>query len=163
LRSVAKALRVVGLALVAVGAVLAVFGVGGTIMAAGFAAWGASDALDATVAWAEGNISSRQLLVSAGSAIGFSVVGGGAAKLGAKALERLAPRLHQLAGPSVPRTGPPAVGAGGRLPQDRDLVKRIAAQAGVGLDGVKLRIHKSAPSQGMFGETTPGRRLASLP
>jgi hypothetical protein len=44
-----------------------------------------------------------------------------------------------------------------------DLVKRIAAQAGVGLDGVKVRIHKSAPRQGMFGQTTPDGVLHLYP
>jgi hypothetical protein len=170
LRSVAKALRMVGIALVAVGAVLAVFGVGGAVMAAGAVIWGAGDTLDATVDWAEGKISGRELLVSAGLALGFSVVGGGAAKLGAKALERLGRRAGRFiadAGrqtdPKLPRAGLPAAGAGGRLPLDRTLVKRIAAQAGVGLDGVKFRIHKTAPSQGMFGETTPDGVLHLYP
>jgi hypothetical protein len=45
LRSAAKALRVVGVALVAVAAVLAVLGFGGAIMAAGLVVWGAGDAL----------------------------------------------------------------------------------------------------------------------
>jgi hypothetical protein len=150
LRSVARALRVVGVALVAVGAVLAALGVGGGMMAAGFLLWGAGDVLDATVDWAEGRTTGRELLVSAGLAVGLSLVGGGAAKLGANALRRLA------------RTGLTA-GAGGRLPQDMDLVKRIAAQAGVGLDGVKVRIHKSAPRQGMFGQTTPDGVLHLYP
>ena len=44
-----------------------------------------------------------------------------------------------------------------------NLVKRIAAQAGVGLDGVKLRIHKSAPRQGMFGQITPDGVLRLYP
>jgi hypothetical protein len=68
------------------------------------------DVLDATVDWAEGRITGRELLVSAGLAVGLSLVGGGAAKLGANALRRLA------------RTGL-AAGAGGRLPQDMNLVK----------------------------------------
>ena len=54
-------------------------------------------------------------------------------------------------------------GAGGRLPQDTNLVRQIAAQAGVGLDGVKVRIHKSAPRQGMFGQTTPDGVLHLYP
>ena len=113
------------------------------------------------VDWAEGRTSGRQLLVSAGLALGFSVVGGGAAKVGAQALQRLGPRVRDfLAGAgrqtdlNVPRTGPPTASAGGRLPLDRNLVKRIAVQAGVGLDGVRFRIHKSAPHPGMFGQTT---------
>jgi hypothetical protein len=170
LRSLAKALRVVGVALVVVGAVLAVLGVGGGVMAAGFLLLGAGDALDATVDWAEGRITGRELLVSAGLAVGLSLVGGGAAKLGADALRRLAPRLQGVRpgpgqlqrGVDLPKTGLPA-GAGGRLPQDMDLVERIAAQAGVGLDGVKVRIHKSAPRQGMFGQTTPDGVLHLYP
>lgn len=151
LRAVARALRVVGMALVAVGTVLAVLGVGGGVMAAGFLLWGAGDVLDATVDWAEGRITGRELLVSAGLAVGLGLVGGGAAKLGgANALRRLA------------RTGLTA-GGGGRLPQDMNLVKRIAAHAGVGLDGVKVRIHKSAPRQGMFGQTTPDGVLHLYP
>jgi len=141
---------VVGVALVAVGAVLAALGVGGGMMAAGFLLWGAGDVLDATVDWAEGRTTGRELLVSAGLAVGLSLVGGGAAKLGANALRRLV------------RTGLTA-DAGGRLPQDMDLVKRIAAQAGVGLDGVKVRIHKSAPRQGMFGQTTPDGACTCTP
>lgn len=52
-RGLAKALRVVGIALVAVGAVLALLGVGAVVMTAGFVLWGASDALDSTVDWSE--------------------------------------------------------------------------------------------------------------
>ena len=158
-RGLAKVLRVVGVALVAVGAVLAVFGVGGAVMAAGFLVWGAGDVLDTTVGWAEGRISGRELLVSAGLTLGLSFVGGGAAKLGAKALERMGPRLRQLvadagqAGLNLPRTGSVAAGAGGRLPQDMNVVRQVAARAGVGLDGVEVRIRKSAPRQGMFGRT----------
>jgi hypothetical protein len=55
-RGLAKVMRVVGIALVAVGAVLAVLGVGTVVMTAGFVLWGASDALEATVDWAEGKI-----------------------------------------------------------------------------------------------------------
>jgi hypothetical protein len=40
---------VIGIALVAVGALLAVFGVGTVVLTAGFVLWGASDALGATV------------------------------------------------------------------------------------------------------------------
>jgi hypothetical protein len=158
-RGLAKVLRVVGVALVAVGAVLAIFGVGGAVMAAGFLVWGGADALDSTVDWAEGRIGGRELLVSAGLALGLSVVGGGAAKLGAKALERLGPRLRQLVadagqpGRSLPRTGSPSAAAGGRLPQDMNVVRQVAARAGVGLDGVEVRIRKSAPRPGMFGRT----------
>jgi hypothetical protein len=159
LRGLAKALRVVGVALVAVGAVLAILGVGGAVMTAGFLAWGAGDVLDTAVDWAEGRITGRELLFRAGLAVGLSVLGGGAAKLGAKALERLGPRLRQLAadagqpGRSLPRTGFPSAAAGGRLPQDMDVVRQVAARAGVGLDGVEVRIRKSAPRPGMFGRT----------
>lgn len=90
----AKALRVVGVALVVVGAVLAVLGIGGGVMAAGFLQWGAGDALDSTVDWAKGTISGRELLFQAGTALVLSVVGGAAAKAGVKALERLAPKLR---------------------------------------------------------------------
>jgi hypothetical protein len=159
-RSMAKVLRVVGVALVAVGAVLAVLGVGGAVMAAGAVLWGGGDALEATVAWAEGGITGRQLLVSASLSIGLAIVGGGAAKVGAKTLQELAPRVHGLV--NLARTGS-AVGAGGRLPQDMGLVKQIAAKAGVGLDGVKLQIHRSAPRQGMFGQTTPDGVLHLFP
>lgn len=44
-----------------------------------------------------------------------------------------------------------------------NLVKRIAAQAGVGLDGVKLEIRKSAPRQKMFGQTTRDGVLRLFP
>ena len=43
--------------------------------------------------------------------------------------------------------------AGGRLPQDMNVVRQVAARAGVGLDGVEVRIRKSAPRPGMFGRT----------
>jgi hypothetical protein len=85
---------VVGVALVVVGAVPAVLGVGGGVMAAGFLLWGAGDALDSTVYWAKGTISGRDLLIQSGTALGLSVVGGAAAKAGVKALERLGPKLH---------------------------------------------------------------------
>jgi hypothetical protein len=93
-RGLAKVLRVVGVALVVVGAVLAVFGVGGAVLAAGLVAWGAADVLDTTVDWAEGRISGRELLFKAGTAILLTAAGGAAAKLGAKLLERLGPRIR---------------------------------------------------------------------
>jgi uncharacterized protein DUF6883/type VII secretion system ESX-1 substrate len=98
LRGLAKVLRVVGIVLVAVGAVLAIFGVGGAVMAAGFVAWGAGDVLDTTVDWAEGKISGRELLFRAGTAILLTAAGGVAAKVGAKLLERLGPRVRRLIG-----------------------------------------------------------------
>jgi hypothetical protein len=62
-------------------------------MVAGLVIWGASDALNSTVDWAEGKISGSQLLFRAGVAIGFSAAGGIAGKVAGKALERLAPKL----------------------------------------------------------------------
>jgi hypothetical protein len=93
-RGLATVLRVVGVALVVVGAVLAVFGVGGAVLAAGLVAWGAADVLDTTVDWAEGRIGGRELLFRAGTAILLTAVGGAAAKVGAKLLERLGPRIR---------------------------------------------------------------------
>ena len=95
-RSLAKVMRVVGVALAVVGAVLAVFGVGTVVMTAGFVLWGASDALAATVDWAEGRITGRQLLFRAGVAIVFSAAGGVAGKVVGKSLERFAPRLEEV-------------------------------------------------------------------
>jgi type VII secretion system ESX-1 substrate len=97
-RGIASALRVVGVVLVAVGAVLAVLGFGGAFMAAGFLLWGAGDALDRTVDWAEGRITGRQAIFRAGTAIILSVAGAGVAKLGVKALERFGPRLGRWFG-----------------------------------------------------------------
>ena len=96
LRGLAKVMRVVGVGLAAVGAVLAVFGVGTVVMTAGFVLWGAGDALGATVDWAEGRITGRQLLFRAGVAIVFSAAGGVAGKVVGKGLERLAPRLEAV-------------------------------------------------------------------
>ena len=95
-RGLAKVMRVVGISMVAVGAVLAVFGVGTVVMTAGFVLWGASDALEATVDWAEGRITGKQLLFRAGVAIVFSAAGGVAGKVVSKGLERLAPRLEAV-------------------------------------------------------------------
>lgn len=92
-RGLAKALQAVGMVLVAVGAVLALLGFGGAFMAAGFLLWGAGDALDSTVDWAEGKITGKQLAFRAGTAILLSVAGGAAAKAGVMALERFGPRL----------------------------------------------------------------------
>jgi hypothetical protein len=66
------------------------------VVTAGFVLWGASDALGATVDWAEGRITGRQLLSRAGLAVGFSVVGG-VGKLVGKGLERLGPKLERSA------------------------------------------------------------------
>jgi hypothetical protein len=84
LHGLAQVLRVVGVVLVAVGAVLAI--------------WGAADVLDSTLDWAEGKISGQELLWRAGTAIVLTVAGGVVAKLGAKLLERLGPRIRRLLG-----------------------------------------------------------------
>ena len=126
-RSLAKALRWVGIALVAIGATLAaisfvagVFSLGigwlgelpaGAMMAAGFALWGAGDALDSTVDWAEGTIDGRELVFRAGLAIVTSVAGGALLRLGAKALERLGPRLSRWAADALRRPEPALAGA----------------------------------------------------
>jgi hypothetical protein len=62
-------------------------------MVAGLVIWGASDALNSTVDWAEGKVSGSQLLFRAGVAIGFSAAGGVAGKVAGRGLERLAPKL----------------------------------------------------------------------
>jgi hypothetical protein len=98
LHGLAQVLRVVGVVLVAVGAVLAIFGVGAAVLPVGLALWGAADVLDTTVDWAEGKISGQELLWRAGTAIVLTVAGGVVAKLGAKLLERLGPRIRRLLG-----------------------------------------------------------------
>jgi hypothetical protein len=103
-RGLAKVLRVVGVVLVVVGAVLAVVGVGAGVMVAGAVALGAADVLDTTVDWAEGRISGQEVLWRAGAAIVLTAVGGAAAKLAARYLARLGPRVRRLLG-----------GGGGRL------------------------------------------------
>jgi uncharacterized protein YukE len=104
-RGLAKVLRVVGVVLVVVGAVLAVFGIGGAVMAAGLVVWGAADVLDTTVDWAEGKISGREFLFRAGTAIVLTVAGGAAAKVGAKLLERLGPKVRDLVDKARGRPG----------------------------------------------------------
>lgn len=98
LRGLAKVLRVVGVVLVVVGAVLAIFGVGVGVLTAGLVVWGAADVLDSTLDWAEGKISGQELLWRAGTAIVLTVAGGVVARLGAKLLERLGPRVPRLLG-----------------------------------------------------------------
>jgi len=98
LRGLAKVLRVVGVVLVVVGAVLAIFGVGVGVLTAGLVVWGAADVLDSTLDWAEGKISGQELLWRAGTAIVLTVAGGVVARLGAKLLERLGPRVRRLLG-----------------------------------------------------------------
>ena len=133
-RSLAKVLRVVGVALVVVGAVLAVFGVGTLVLTAGFVLWGASDALEATVDWAEGRITGRQLLFRAGVAIVFSTAGGVAGKVVGKSLERLGPRLEE-------------VGNLQRLADSRAALTR-AEQAKAGLPRTKAFADKAAAADG---------------
>jgi hypothetical protein len=115
-RGLAKAMQVVGMVLVAVGAVLAVLGFGGAFMVAGFLLWGAGDALDSTVDWAEGKITGRQLAFRAGTAIVLSVAGGAAARAGIKALERFGPRLGRWF--SDPRAWATRRGGPGTTPTD---------------------------------------------
>jgi hypothetical protein len=98
-RGLAKVLRVVGVVLVVVGAVLAIFGVGAGVLVAGTVALGAADVLDATVDWAEGRISGQELLFQAGAAILLTAAGGIAARLAARYLARLGPKLRDLLGP----------------------------------------------------------------
>jgi hypothetical protein len=111
LRVLAKVLRWVGIALVAVGAALAAlsfvagffsFGLGwlgeipaGAVLGAGLVLWGAGDALDTTVDWAEGRISGREFAFRAGFALATAFVGGLAVKFGGKVLDKLAPRLAE--------------------------------------------------------------------
>lgn len=97
-RGLAKALRVVGVALVAVGAVLTVLGFGGAVMMVGFAAIGAGDALGSTVDWAEGKITGKQLLFNAGLAVAVSFGAGRVAKPLVTRLVNRAPALASLAG-----------------------------------------------------------------
>jgi hypothetical protein len=109
LRTLAKVLRWVGMALVAVGAAVAAislvagfFSVGtgwlgevpaGALVGWGMVLWGAGDALDTTVDWAEGRISGREFAFRAGFAVGTAFAGGLAVKLGGKVLDKLAPEL----------------------------------------------------------------------
>jgi len=109
LRLLAKGLRWVGMALVAIGAALAAvsfvagffsFGTGwlgeipaGAVLGTGMILWGAGDALDTTVDWAEGRISGRAFAFRAGFAVATAFAGGVAVKLGGKLLDKLAPEL----------------------------------------------------------------------
>jgi hypothetical protein len=110
-RFIADALRTVGMVLVAVGAVVAAisfvagfFSVGtgwlgeipaGTLVAAGMLLWGAGDALDTTVDWAEGRISGTELLLSAGTSIALALGGAVVVKLGGRVFRKLAPELYE--------------------------------------------------------------------
>jgi hypothetical protein len=109
LRTLAKGLRWAGMALVAVGAVVAVVsfvaglfsdGIGwlgeipaGTLIGAGMVLWGAGDTLDTTVDWAEGRTSGRELTFRAGLALATAFAGGLVVKFGGKVLDKLAPEL----------------------------------------------------------------------
>jgi hypothetical protein len=110
-RFIADALRFVGVALVAVGVLAAVasfvagffsFGVGwlgelpaGTLIATGMLLWGAGDALDTTVDWAEGRIDGTELLLSAGTSIALALGGAMVVKLGGKLFKKLAPDHYE--------------------------------------------------------------------
>ena len=109
LRTLAKGLRWAGMALVAIGAVVAVVsfvaglftdGIGwlgeipaGTLIGAGLVLWGAGDTLDTTVDWAEGRISGREFAFRAGLALATAFAGGLVVKFGGKVLDKLAPEL----------------------------------------------------------------------
>ena len=109
LRTLAKGLRWAGMALVAIGAVVAAVsfvaglftdGIGwlgevpaGSLIGAGLVLWGAGDTLDTTVDWAEGRISGRELAFRAGFALATAFAGGVVAKFGGKVLDRFAPEL----------------------------------------------------------------------
>jgi hypothetical protein len=110
-RFIADAMRVVGIVLVAVGVVAAAvsfvagffsFGTGwlgeipaGTLIATGMLLWGAGDALDTTVDWAEGRIDGTELLISAGTSIALALSGAMVVKLGGRIFRRLAPDLYE--------------------------------------------------------------------
>jgi hypothetical protein len=109
LRTLAKVLRWVGIALVAVGAAVAAIsfvagffsaGTGwlgevpaGALVGWGLVLWGVGDALDTTVDWAEGKISGREFAFRAAFAVGTAFAGGLVVKLGGKVLDKLAPEL----------------------------------------------------------------------
>jgi hypothetical protein len=109
-RLLAKALRAIGIALVAIGAVLAVlslvaglfsFGIGwlgevpaGLTMQGGFLLWGAGDALDSTVDWAEGRTTGRHFLVDAGLAMALSLGGARLVKPMLAGVRGLVPKLQ---------------------------------------------------------------------
>jgi uncharacterized membrane protein YphA (DoxX/SURF4 family) len=110
-RFIADALRVVGGVLVAVGVVAAAvsfvagfFSLGagwlgeipaGTLIATGMLLWGAGDALDTTVDWAEGKIDGTELLISAGTSIVLALAGAVVVKLGGKIFRKLAPDHYE--------------------------------------------------------------------
>jgi hypothetical protein len=110
-RFIADAMRVVGVVLIAVGVVAATvsfvagffsFGTGwlgeipaGTLIATGMLLWGAGDALDTTVDWAEGKIDGTELLISAGTSIALALSGALVVKLGGRIFKKLAPDLYE--------------------------------------------------------------------
>jgi hypothetical protein len=109
LRTLAKGLRWVGMALVVVGAAVAAISVvagffsagtgwlgevpAGAMVGGGMVLWGVGDALDTTVDWAEGRISGREFAFRAGFAVGTALAGGLVVRFGAKVLDKLAPEL----------------------------------------------------------------------
>jgi hypothetical protein len=111
LRLLAKGLRWVGIAMVAIGAAVAAIsfvagyfslGIGwlgeipaGALIGVGMALWGAGDTLDTTIDWAEGKVGGREFLFRAGFAVLTAFAGSAVAKLSGKALDRLAPELAE--------------------------------------------------------------------
>jgi hypothetical protein len=113
LRTIAKGMRIVGIALVGIGAALAAlsavagffsFGIGwlgelpaGGIMTAGFALWGGADALDKAVDWGERKIDGRQLIVEGSLAAATSFPAGRVIKIGDKAIRDFGPAVAKKA------------------------------------------------------------------
>jgi hypothetical protein len=111
LQLLAKGLRWVGIALVAIGAAVAAIsfvagyfslGIGwlgeipaGALIGVGMALWGAGDTLDTTIDWAEGKVGGREFLFRAGFAVLTVFAGSAVVKLSGKALDRLAPELAE--------------------------------------------------------------------
>jgi hypothetical protein len=57
--------------------------------------WGAGDALDTTVDWAEGTIDGTELLISAGTSIVLALAGAAVVKLGGRIFRKLAPDHYE--------------------------------------------------------------------
>jgi hypothetical protein len=136
-RFIADAMRVVGVVLIAVGVVAAAvsfvagffsFGTGwlgeipaGALIATGMLLWGAGDALDTTVDWAEGRIDGTELLISAGTSIALALSGAMVVKLGGRIFRKLAPDLYERLGGWVDNLlgrGPADPGLPGALGKD---------------------------------------------
>lgn len=106
-RGLAKVLRVVGYALMVVGALTTVFfGVGGGLMLIGGGLVAAGDILDKSVDWAEGKISGWDLLKSAGVSILVNVGLGAAGKLAMPLVARVAAPLLAKASPLLAKAAP---------------------------------------------------------